>query len=57
MTRNWYPSSTMLLSISTFAKDVDILKKLLFKYEMKLLHKTFLPAVVNGDCLDKDVPL
>ena len=47
----------MLLSISTFAKDVDILKKLLFKYEMKLLHKTFLPAVVNGDCLDKDVPL
>ena len=39
-----YFSSTMLLFMSTFAKDGDALKKLLFKYETKLLHKTFLPG-------------
>ena len=35
---------TMLWFMSTFVKDVDALKKSQFKYEIKLLNKTFLPG-------------
>ena len=52
-----YLSSTMLLFMSTFLKDVDALKNYYLNMKQNYCIKPFYLIVVNGDCVDKDVPL
>ena len=51
----WYLSSTMLLFMSTFAKDVDALKNYYLNMKWNYHIKPFYLIVVNGDSLDKDL--
>ena len=52
-----YFSSTVLLFISTFAKDGDALKNYYLNMKQSYYIKPFYQVIVNGDCLDKDVTL
>ena len=52
-----YLSCTMLILMSTFAKDEDALKNYYLNMKQNYYIKAFYLIVVNGDCLDKNVPL
>ena len=52
-----YFSSTMLLFMSTFAKDGDTLKNYYLNMKQSYYIKPFHQVIRNGDCLDKDATL